>query len=909
MMESLLPEWEVAGYQRERTGAILPNVSPEQRLPHRRRRDGAHRRQPGHGVRAARRRDGPARSWPTDERYATHGARGAHAGGARRRSSRSGPRPSTADDLLRPPARGRRPRRAGSSGPRTCSPTRTSPPGRRSSGSPTPTSASCRCRTSSRGCPATPGPGPHRRARPRRAQRRGLPRPARPDRRRPTDSEPTSSIDLHRSAPTPSTPEDSNGVPARRRRRRHLHRRPARRHRQRPDLAGQDRLHPGGPVRRGAARHRAGLRGRRDRASPTSTEVLHGTTVATNAILEGKGATVGLVTTAGVPAGAADRPLLRARRARRLDHLAQAGAAGRAGEHRRGRSSGSPATARVVTALDDDDVRAKIAPLKEQGIEALAVSLINAFANGDHEKPIGAIAAEELPDFPISLSSLVLPELREYERTVTTVANGYVQPQVARYVGNLASQLADKGVDGQLYILRSDGGLASRRRSRPNPVNLLLSGPGRWCHRCGRGRPSRPATATSSPSTWAAPRPTSPWCRTSPRASAVRPRSATSTSAAASRRRAHGRRRRRLDRPRPAAHPGAAGRARSRPGAVPGPAGVRHRAATAPTVTDANVVLGYLPTALAGGEITLDVEARPRRGADDRRRHCGLDSVEAAAAGIIDIVNENMFGALRLVSVQQGFDPRDFALVAFGGAGPLHANALGRLTGAWPVIIPPSARACSAPTATPPRACATSRPGPAPPVRRAHRRRAARRSWTSWPPRRRPRCAREGVAEDEHDGRLHRRPALPRPGLRDPGHRRHRRLRRRPAAGWPRCGRRSTPSTSGCSPSCCAPTTRSSRCGPRPPGRARTSPPTRCPRATATRLRPRSPTTTSGSSGGGSSAGIYDRRRAPGRRRGHRTRRHHRDGLHHPGPARARRDRPPERSACSSAPHDREPEG
>ena len=123
-------------------------------------------------------------------------------------------------------------------------------------------------------------------------------------------------------------------------------------------------------------------------------------------------------------------------------------------------------------------------------------------------------------------------------------------------------------------------------------------------------------------------------------------------------------------------------------GAVPGPAAYR-KGGTEPTVTDANVVLGYLPAKLAGGEITLDAQAAltaVKAIADAM----GIGSAEAAAAGIIDIVNENMFGALRLVSVQQGFDPRDFALVAFGGAGPLHANALGKLTGAWPVIIPPS---------------------------------------------------------------------------------------------------------------------------------------------------------------------------------------------------------------------------
>ena len=100
-------------------------------------------------------------------------------------------------------------------------------------------------------------------------------------------------------------------------------------------------------------------------------------------------------------------------------------------------------------------------------------------------------------------------------------------------------------------------------------------------------------------------------------------------------------------------------------------------------------MLGYLPTTLAGGEIELDVEAA-RAAVAPLAEALGLPSVDAAAAGVVDIVNENMLGGLRLVSVQQGFDPRDFALVAFGGAGPLHANAMGRLTGAWPVIVPPS---------------------------------------------------------------------------------------------------------------------------------------------------------------------------------------------------------------------------
>jgi N-methylhydantoinase A len=251
-------------------------------------------------------------------------------------------------------------------------------------------------------------------------------------------------------------------------------------------------------------------------------------------------------------------------------------------------------------------------------------------------------------------------------------------------------------------------------------------------------------------------------------------------------------------------------------GADPGPAAYG-KGGTEPTVTDANVVLGYLPAALAGGEITLDADAA--RGAVGKVAEAmGLGSPEAAAAGIVDIVNENMLGGLRLVSVQQGFDPRDFALVAFGGAGPLHANALGKLTGAWPVIVPPSpgvlsalgdattskrsesartvlsrfadltadglagilrelaaeagsrlaGRACPRPTRPSPTrsTCATTG-------------RASRSAWTSTPPGWTPRTR---------------------------------------SAGWPPP---STPSTSGCSRSCWAPTTNWSTPGPRCRGRDR----------------------------------------------------------------------------------------
>ena len=414
-------------------------------------------------------------------------------------------------------------------------------------------------------------------------------------------------------------------------------------------------------------------------------EVLHGTTIATNAILEGKGAKVGLVTTQGfrqvlqiarsyVPGGLAGwiiwpkpEPLAA------LENTVEA--------IERMDTHGA-----VVTELDEDDIRAKLRQLRSQGIEALCVSLINSFANADHESRIAAIAAQELPGVPVSLSSTVLPEFREYERTITTVANGYVQPQVSRYVTSLVAQLRDNGVTGDLSILRSDGGLATAEVATENPVAMLLSGP------AGGVTGAAWAAAQAGFSDFL----TFDMGGTSTDVCLVqnfKPRVGRETTVGDLKVRATS-----VDVRTVGAGGGSIAHVppltqalRVGPqsaGAVPGPAAYA-MGGTEPTVTDANVTLGYLPAELAGGEITLDVEAA-RAAVQSIADSTDLADVYSAAAGIVDIVNENMFGALRLVSVQQGFDPREFALVAFGGAGPLHANALGKLIGSWPVIIPPS---------------------------------------------------------------------------------------------------------------------------------------------------------------------------------------------------------------------------
>ncbi|MFA1545301.1 hydantoinase/oxoprolinase family protein [Actinomadura chokoriensis] len=413
--------------------------------------------------------------------------------------------------------------------------------------------------------------------------------------------------------------------------------------------------------------------------------VLHGTTVATNAILQGRGARVGLVTTEGfrqvlqiarsyVPGGLAGwiiwpkpEPLAR------LEHTVEI--PGRIG------ADGS-----VITPLDEDRARAELRRLAGAGIEALTVSLINSYANDEHERRVAQLAAEELPGVPVSLSSHVLPEMREYERTVTTVANSYVQPEVARYVSNLDRSLTGSGIAAPLAVLRSDGGLTQAGKAAQDPVSLLLSGP----------------AGGVTGAVWFAEQAGFPdfltfdMGGTSTDVALVldgRPRIGRETSVGDLTVRATS-----VDVRTVGAGGGSIAHVpeltkalRVGPqsaGAAPGPAAYGS-GGTEPTVTDANVVLGYLPTQLAGGEISLDVEAA-RKAVSGIAEAMGLPSVEAAAAGIIDIVNENMLGALRLISVQQGFDPRDFALMSFGGAGPLHANALGRLTGSWPVIVPPS---------------------------------------------------------------------------------------------------------------------------------------------------------------------------------------------------------------------------
>ncbi len=415
--------------------------------------------------------------------------------------------------------------------------------------------------------------------------------------------------------------------------------------------------------------------------------VMHGTTVATNAVLTGKGAKVGLVTTQGFrqvlqvarsfcPGGLGGwvsfvkKPLLAP-----LELTVEA-------------TERMDARGEVVEGLDRAALRTTLQELKDKNqIEALTICFINAYVNGQHELEAREVAREVFGgQMPISISSEVVPEMQEYERTETTVVNSYVAPEVASYLRNLQASLEDQlGDDVQLSILRSDGGLASSRAASDSPVNLLMSGPAGgvtgalwFASRAGydnvltfdmggtstdvaliqdgRARIRRETrvgdVTVRAPSvdvrTVGAGGGSIAFVPELTRALRVGPESA---------------------------------------GAEPGPAAYM-KGGEAPTVCDANVVLGYLPSDVQlGGKMEISkaaAEAAVQKAADGM----GISLMEAAE-GIVKIVNESMFGALRLVSVEQGFDPRDFALVAFGGAGPLHGNAMGLLTDAWPVIVPP----------------------------------------------------------------------------------------------------------------------------------------------------------------------------------------------------------------------------
>jgi N-methylhydantoinase A len=415
--------------------------------------------------------------------------------------------------------------------------------------------------------------------------------------------------------------------------------------------------------------------------------VLHGTTVATNAVLEHRGARTGMLTTEGF------RDVVHIGRHQRPQHYSimqdipwQA----RPFVQRRHRRTVPerlvPPRGDVLRALDEDAVRAAARELRAAGVEAVAVCFLFSYLNPAHEQRAVEILREEMPDAFLTSSADVVPQFREFERFVTTTMNAFVGPGTGRYLGRLAEGLREVGVDGRLAIMRSNGGLASAAEAAARPVTMLLSGPaagvlgGSWSGSLvGRARLI-----------------TFDVGGTSADIAIVTERGVVEVSARDAQVAGF-----------PVLVPmidvhaiGAGGGSIARvdeggafrvgpqsAGADPGPAAYGS-GGMQPTVTDAHVVLGRLdPERFLGGRMRLDVAAAHAalaRLAQD----LGM-STQAAADGVLAVVNAAMAQAIRSRTVEKGHDPREFTLVAFGGAGPLHAADVAAELGVPEVVVPP----------------------------------------------------------------------------------------------------------------------------------------------------------------------------------------------------------------------------
>ena len=409
--------------------------------------------------------------------------------------------------------------------------------------------------------------------------------------------------------------------------------------------------------------------------------VLHGTTTATNAILEGKGAATALLTTTGfryvLEIGRHDIP-------RRANMFAWVKPARPVPPERIFEIDGRVSVeGEELEPLDEAAVRAAARGLRDAGVDSIAVCFLHGYANSSHERRARALLLEEHPSCSVSLSSEVLPVFREFERSMGTVLNAYVQPLVGRYVARLAERLRPRGITAPLSIMKSNGGVIGADVVRTQAIHTALSGPAAGvigARRIGEAAGFADLISVDVGGTSA------DVCLVRGGEAEVTVEGHVGAWP--------------LHVPMIDIHTiGAGGGSIARvtedgtltvgpesAGAQPGPV-CYGAGGEEPTVTDAHLVLGRIPSHLLGGEIPLDVE-RARRAIDERvARPLGLP-LAAAAQGILDIVNNNMVGALRLVSVERGYDPRDFVLVPFGGAGPLHGVDLAALLGMRMVVVP-----------------------------------------------------------------------------------------------------------------------------------------------------------------------------------------------------------------------------
>ena len=409
--------------------------------------------------------------------------------------------------------------------------------------------------------------------------------------------------------------------------------------------------------------------------------ILHGTTMATNAVIERRGATCALITTTGfrdiLELGRRDRPNmyglegvheplvprdLRFEVNERLDYEGN-----------------------VLVPLDEQGLRAIGNMLKERGVESVVIAFLHAYANPAHELRARDILAQINPAWELVAATSVVREYYEFERTSTAVVQGYLQPLVARYAKNLARQLSSWGYDRDVAIMQSTGGVAPLRQLAQRSAYIVRSGPAAGviaaARLAGEAGFSHIITADMGGTSFDV----AVVINGEPKIAEITnldfriplrlPMIDVHTIGAGGGSIAH------QDRggmllvgPRSA-------------GAVPGPAAYR-RGGTEATVTDANVVLGRInPESLMNGtDAGLDVEGA-RAAVERLGTKLGL-GLEQTAEAILAVVNQRMAGRIRLISIERGLDPRDFAMVAFGGAGPLHGGALIREVGVSSMLVP-----------------------------------------------------------------------------------------------------------------------------------------------------------------------------------------------------------------------------
>ncbi|SDB28740.1 hydantoinase/oxoprolinase family protein [Eubacterium oxidoreducens] len=416
-------------------------------------------------------------------------------------------------------------------------------------------------------------------------------------------------------------------------------------------------------------------------------EIFHGTTIATNMVLEKKGSRVGLITTEGF------RDVLHTARHKRTYNFSitqelpwQSTPLARRRDRYEVTERIVPPNGEVYKELDENQVRDVVKKLKNDGVSAIAVCFMFSFINPSHEERVREIIKEEIPDAYISLRSEVAPQFREYESFTTTCLNSYVGPKTAAYIDNLIKTLKDSGfVNANLHLMQSAGGVATGEAAAEKPVNLLMSGPvggvlgAIWTTKLTGLKNVITLDIGGTSADLSVLSDLKPGMKHLLDTqvggfTAMVPMIDISTIGAGGGSIAF------IDE---------GGFFRVGPqsaGAVPGPA-CYDRGGVEPTVTDANILLGRLGTELLGGRMTIRPELAEK--AIEEKLGKALDqSIEECALGIIDIMNNNMIQAIEKDSVRRGLDPRDFALFACGGAGALHACSVARALGMKNVIIP-----------------------------------------------------------------------------------------------------------------------------------------------------------------------------------------------------------------------------